>query len=178
MMYALLPLGRAGHQTQRHTITVGRRGLTGGSADRRTSPPRGTLGSYWSDRTNSSSSTRIRRSMSSSGSGDLVRGFAGRVSDIPVQVAFARIDRAVVATAHRDHSICCAHDLVDQRLGNSGRHPDRPQPGRRPRYGDPPGRSRPSGAHMDFALRVVVQQCRITAQYPSTTFVNHAFARA
>src|SRR5919106_812205 len=42
--------------------------------------------------------------------------FGGAV-DLPVLVALARVDRARVAAAHRDHRVGRAYDLVGHRLG-------------------------------------------------------------
>src|SRR3954451_6015710 len=41
---------------------------------------------------------------------------AGRILELPVLVALARIDRARVSAAHRDHGVCPAHRAVGQWL--------------------------------------------------------------
>ena len=49
---------------------------------------------------------------------------AGRVVELPVLVALARVDRAGIAAAHRDHDVGGAHDLVGERLGELLAHVD------------------------------------------------------
>ena len=49
---------------------------------------------------------------------------AGGVVELPVLVLLARVDRAGIAAAHRDHDVGGAHDLVGQRLGELLAHVD------------------------------------------------------
>ena len=58
-----------------------------------------------------------RPSISSRIRPDGLEVLAGRVLEDPVLVALARIDRAGVAAAHRDHDVGGLHDLVGERLG-------------------------------------------------------------
>src|SRR5215207_9196703 len=48
-----------------------------------------------------------------------LRVLPGGVVEVPVFVLLARVDRAGIAAAHRDHDVGSAHDLVRQRLRDS-----------------------------------------------------------
>ena len=66
--------------------------------------------------TRASISSRIRRTAS--------RSWPAGSSSVPVLVLLARVDRAGIAAAHRDHDVGGAHDLVGQRLRELLAHVD------------------------------------------------------
>src|SRR6476659_1249957 len=95
---------------------------------------------------------------------DLAHGrqvLAGRVLELPVLVALARIDRAGVAAAHRDHHVRGAHGLVRQRLGELLGHLHAQLVHRlEHRRVDPVGRVAARGANMDAPLRAELHEAR------------------
>jgi hypothetical protein len=92
---------------------------------------------------------------------DLLDALAGRVRQLPVEVALAREDGARVTAAQRDDHVRRLDHLVRQRLGELHREIDadldhRGDHGRV----DLIGRSAARRAHLDAALRVVVEEPR------------------
>src|SRR5918996_1221125 len=84
---------------------------------------------------------------------------AGRVVELPVLVALARVDRAGVAAAHRDHDVGGPHHFVGQRLGEFLAHVDAELLERRDRVRvDLLGRRRAGRADMDPPLRAQLHE--------------------